>query len=130
MDNVLSAAGTSAAQVGSEKLAGAGVVYDGLKILGSGAILAGLVLGAIVAFIIDRAFVQAAAFAGFGALLSFIGLIHAEKVQWNADGQVSLGYLFAALVCLAFAALRLPRRTPDPSDEPETSVADPEPVAA
>jgi AGZA family xanthine/uracil permease-like MFS transporter len=117
MDNVLSAAGTTAAQVGADKLAGAGVVYDGLKILGSGAILAGLVLGAVVAFVIDRAFVAAAAFAAFGAVLSFVGLIHAEKVQWNADGQVSLGYLFAALVCLAFAALRLPRRTPDPTDD-------------
>ena len=37
------------------------MVYDGLKaLLGGGAILAGLVLGAIVAFIIDRRFVRAA----------------------------------------------------------------------
>ena len=56
MDNALAAAGTTAAEVGNDALDGAGVVYDGLKILGEGAILAGLVLGAIVAFIIDKRF--------------------------------------------------------------------------
>ena len=59
MDNVLAAAGTSAAEVGNDKIPGAGVVYDGLLILGQGAILAGLVLGAIVAFIIDKRFCPA-----------------------------------------------------------------------
>ena len=52
----------SAAEVGDEAITGAGVVYEGMKTLGEGAILAGLVLGAIVAFIIDRRFWQAAAF--------------------------------------------------------------------
>ena len=37
-------------------------------------------------------------FALFGAALTFIGLIHGEKVEWNANGQVALGYLFAAVV--------------------------------
>ena len=93
MDNALAAAGTTANEVGIGALAGAGVVYDGLKTLGSGAILAGLVLGAIVAFIIDKRFVHAAIFSLTGAALTFVGLIHAEKVQFNADGQVALGYL-------------------------------------
>jgi adenine/guanine/hypoxanthine permease len=82
----------------------AGVIYRGLLILGSGAILAGLVLGAIVTFIIDRRFVSASVFALAGSVLSFVGLIHAEKVQWNANGQVALGYLLVGLICLAFAA--------------------------
>jgi AGZA family xanthine/uracil permease-like MFS transporter len=113
MDNVLSAAGTTAAQVGVPALAGAGVVYDGLKTLGEGAILAGLVLGAIVAFIIDKRFWNAAVFSGAGAVLTFVGLIHAEKVQWNADGPVALGYLFLALVCVAFALTKPAPRVPD-----------------
>jgi hypothetical protein len=54
IDNVLNAAGTSAAKVGTDALAKAGVVYDGLKILGGGAILAGMLLGAIAAFLIDK----------------------------------------------------------------------------
>jgi AGZA family xanthine/uracil permease-like MFS transporter len=113
MDNVLAAAGTSAAKVGIGTLAGAGVVYDGLKTLGSGAILAGLVLGAIVAFIIDKRFWNAAIFAGAGAVLTFVGLIHAEKVQWNADGQVTLGYLFLTVVCVLFALTKPAPRVPD-----------------
>jgi adenine/guanine/hypoxanthine permease len=118
MDNVLSAAGTSAADVGIGTLAGAGVVYDGLKTLGSGAILAGLVLGAIVAFIIDKRFWNAAIFSGAGAVLTFVGLIHAEKVQFNADGQVTLGYLFLTVVCVLFALSKPAPRVPD-ADEIE-----------
>jgi AGZA family xanthine/uracil permease-like MFS transporter len=34
--------------------------------------------------------------------LSFVGLIHGVKVEWNANGQISLGYLFAGLIFLAF----------------------------
>jgi AGZA family xanthine/uracil permease-like MFS transporter len=118
MDNVLSAAGTTAADVGIGTLAGAGVVYDGLKTLGSGAILAGLILGAIVAFIIDKRFWNAAIFSGAGAVLTFVGLIHAEKVQWNADGQVSLGYLFLTVICVLFALTKPAPRVPD-ADELE-----------
>ena len=113
LDNALAAAGTSAAQVGISTLAGAGVVYDGLKTLGEGAILAGLVLGAIVAFIIDKRFWQAAIFSGAGAVLTFVGLIHAEKVQWNADGPVTLGYAFLTVVCVLFALGRPHPRQPD-----------------
>jgi len=111
MDNVMSAAGNAAQVAGAtnfhitpDQLAGAGLVYEGTKLLGGGAILAGLVLGAIVAFIIDRKFVHAAIYAGFGAVLSFIGLIHGEKVDWNAGGgQIALGYALAAVVLVAFA---------------------------
>ena len=49
MDNALAAAGTTAAQVGPDALANAGLVYHGTVLLGGGAILAGLVLGSIVA---------------------------------------------------------------------------------
>ncbi len=134
MDNVLAAAGTTAADVGIDTLAGAGVVYDGLKTLGEGAILAGLVLGAIVAFIIDKRFWHAAIFAGAGAVLTFVGLIHAEKVQWNADAQVSLGYLFLTVVCVLFALTRPEPREPDEAElallrEEEAPAGDTAPVA-
>jgi adenine/guanine/hypoxanthine permease len=128
MDNVLAAAGTSATQVGYDTIVGAGVVYEGTMILGQGAILAGLVLGAIVAFLIDRRFVAAAVFAGVGAVLSWIGLIHAPEVGWAASPQVALGYLFAALTCLAFAALRLPPRDTSGDEVIEEGLAAREPV--
>jgi len=41
VDGALNAAGTSAAQVGLEKLMGLGVLYQGMALLGSGASLAG-----------------------------------------------------------------------------------------
>ncbi|MGW0502090.1 regulator [Micromonospora sp. NPDC003241] len=116
MNNALAAAGTTAAEVGNEALAGAGVVYDGLRTLGEGAILAGLVLGAIVAFIIDKRFVHAAVFAASGAVLAFIGLIHGEEVRWNANGQVALGYLFVAVICGIFALGSHPPRVPAPEE--------------
>ena len=60
IDGALAAAGTSAAQVGLDKLAGNGVIYHGLQLFGGGGTLAGLMLGAIAAFIIDRKFDRAA----------------------------------------------------------------------
>ncbi|MFG3555821.1 regulator [Micromonospora sp. NPDC047557] len=116
IDNALAAAGTSAAAVGDDALNGAGVVYDGLLVLGRGAILAGLVLGAVVVFIIDKRFVRAAIFAGTGAVLSFIGLIHGERIEWNANGQVALGYLFVAAICVIVALGRPTPRDPDPEE--------------
>src|SRR5204862_434800 len=63
IDNALGAAGTNATAVGLDNLAGNGILYHGMGVLGGGSILGGLVLGAIGAFIIDRAFTKAAAFA-------------------------------------------------------------------
>jgi AGZA family xanthine/uracil permease-like MFS transporter len=119
MDNVLAAAGTTAAQVGNSALNGAGVVYDGLHTLGEGAILAGLILGAIVAFIIDKRFWNAAIFAASGSVLSFIGLIHGPKVEWNSDGPVALGYLFLAAICVLFALGKPTPREPEEGEQEE-----------
>jgi AGZA family xanthine/uracil permease-like MFS transporter len=115
IDNVLNAAGTSAAKVGSDALAKAGVVYDGLKTLGGGAILAGMLLGTIAAFLIDKRYYWAAGYCVAGAALSFIGLIHGEQVAWAASPGIALGYLFAALVCLAFSV----GSTPAPAELPD-----------
>ena len=109
IDNSLSAAGTSAAEVGDEALGDAGVVYAGLNTLGQGAVLAGLVLGAVVTFVIDRKFLHAAIAAVTGAALSFIGLIHAPQVEWAANPEVALGYLLLGVVCLGYGLLN---RTP------------------
>src|SRR5438270_1465526 len=62
IDGALGAAGTNAATVGLDKLGQVGVLYHGLEVLGAGAILAGVTLGAVATFIIDRKFVEASAF--------------------------------------------------------------------
>lgn len=101
IDNALNAAGTSAAGVGMDALNGAGVVYEGLKALGEGAVLVGLILGAMVTFVLDKKFHYAAIASAVGAVLAFIGLIHAPQVTWAAAPQVALGYLFFGIVCAA-----------------------------
>ena len=62
IDNTLATAGTNATAVGFDKLAGNGVIYDGMAILGSGAVLAGLLLGAIAVFVIDKQYSRAIVF--------------------------------------------------------------------
>jgi AGZA family xanthine/uracil permease-like MFS transporter len=130
MDNALAAAGTSASQVGEEALTNAGLVYEGTKLLGGGAILAGLVLGAIVAFVIDKEFVSAAVYCFIGAALGFIGLIHAEQVGWDVGGQIALGYAFAGIILLGFAFVTR-GEVPAKTEEPKTATIDeaPQPPA-
>jgi AGZA family xanthine/uracil permease-like MFS transporter len=101
IDGALGAAGTSAAQVGMEKLGQNGVVYQGLATLGSGSVLAGMVLGAMAVFIIDKQLNRAAVAAFAGAALAWIGLIHAPQLGWGAAPGVALGYAMFGLVCLA-----------------------------
>jgi AGZA family xanthine/uracil permease-like MFS transporter len=97
IDNALGAAGTSAAAIGSAKLAQVGVLYDGLATLGGGATLGGIILGAIAVFIIDRAFEKAAAFALAGTILTFFGFIHgAEGIEIDSSPAVAVAYLAVA----------------------------------
>jgi AGZA family xanthine/uracil permease-like MFS transporter len=116
VDNALGAAGTSAATVGQAKLANAGVIYDGLHALGNGATLAGMVLGAIAVYLIDRRFYHAAGFCAAGGILCIVGLIHGNQVHVFSNKSIALGYGLAAVTCLAMTLMRLPVREPDPTD--------------
>ncbi len=107
IDGALGAAGTSAAEVGSGPLNGAGVIYDGMAIFGGGAVVAGLVLGAIAVFIIDREYSRAIVYAVVGAILAVTGFIHATQlivsvvdgaIVFGQPNAVFLGYVFAAIV--------------------------------
>lgn len=121
IDNALGAAGTNAAAVGLDKLAQTGVLYHGLEVLGGGAILGGLVLGAIAVFIIDRELVKAAAFAVAGALLTFFGFMHGEHIGVGQSLSVAGSYLaFGAvlLACAKFATV-----APKPAEHAEPHAA-------
>lgn len=85
------------------KLMDTGVIYQGMQLLGGGAVLAGLMLGAIAAFIIDRQFRNAAAYALAAAILSFFGFIHGAQLAWVESPKVALGYLLLGLICMGFA---------------------------
>ena len=99
VDGALGAAGTNAGKLGAEALGNNGVIYSGMALLGGGAVLAGLILGAIAAFIIDREFNKAAIYALAGAVLAFFGFIHGIQLQWMASPQVALGYVLLAVIC-------------------------------
>lgn len=108
IDNALGAAGTNAAAVGLDKLGQTGVLYHGLEVLGGGAILGGLILGAIAAFIIERQLLRAAAFSAAGAALTFFGFMHGEHIGVAQSLDVAIAYLgFAGvlLACSKFAAV-------------------------
>jgi adenine/guanine/hypoxanthine permease len=108
IDNSLAAAGTNAVSVGFDKLGETGVLYQGLQVLGGGAILAGLILGAIGVFIIDRQFIRASVFAMAGAVLTFFGFIHGEKIGFGQSPVVALSYLAVAVVLLACSKFSVP----------------------
>jgi AGZA family xanthine/uracil permease-like MFS transporter len=99
VDNALGAAGTDAVKVGYAKLANS-VVYQGMELVAGGAVLAGLMLGAIAAFIIDRKFEWAAGYAAAAAVLAFFGFIHADVLMVAAQPTIALGYLLIGGVCM------------------------------
>ena len=91
--------------VGVDKLGQVGVLYHGLEIMGGGAVLGGVVLASIGVFVIDRKFMNAAAFALAGAVLTFFGLMHGEAIGVGMSPIVALSYLGVAALCVAYAKL-------------------------
>ena len=103
IDGALGAAGTNASAVGLDKLGMNGVLYKGLATLGGGATLAGIVLGAITVFIIERELEKAAYFALAGAVFTFFGFIHGEDLGIAQSPAVALSYLVIGAMLYGFA---------------------------
>src|SRR3982075_1167992 len=76
-----------------------GVLYHGLEVMGGGSILAGLVLGAIGVFVIERDFIKASAFAVAGAVMTYFGFMHGEAVG------IGGGFGVTPSVALAYAVM-------------------------
>ena len=100
VDSALSAANTTASKVGYSALDAAGVVYKGLEILGNGAILVGLIWGAIAVFAIENNWTAAIIYSLLGAGLSFFGIIHASSIGIAVAWQPAIGYLIFAFLFL------------------------------
>jgi AGZA family xanthine/uracil permease-like MFS transporter len=108
INNALAAAGTvvgalSAAQVTDliAKMRDQGVLYDGLRILGGGSTLGGLILGAIAVFVIERQLDKASGFALAGAVLTFFGFMHGEQIGIGESPAVAASYLAIAGIFIA-----------------------------
>ncbi len=73
-----------------------GAHFKGHLALSQGAILTGLIWGAIVASVIDGNFRNAGGFALAAFGMSLVGVIHAASLHWPAFSGVAVGYLIAA----------------------------------
>jgi len=115
INGALTAAGSGIATLAAEqkavligKMAGEGVLYNGLTVLGGGSILGGLVLGAIAVFIIERELMKASAFAAAGAVMTFFGFMHGERIGIAQTPLVAAAYVgFAAILvaCAKFSTI-------------------------
>jgi len=113
--NAAQAAGLAADKVGDVKMAAIaalpqqGVIYHGLEVMGGGSILAGLILGAIAVFVIERDFVKASAFALAGAVMTYFGFMHGEAVGigggFGVTPSVALAYAVVAAGLYALSKL-------------------------
>lgn len=101
VDGALAAAGVNTVQLPADvvnNMANNGVLYHGMAATGGGAVLAGLMLGAIAAFVIDRRFNWAALYSAAATMLSFFGFIHGHQMALNASPTVTFGYAVSTLL--------------------------------
>ncbi|PZW39272.1 AGZA family xanthine/uracil permease-like MFS transporter [Humitalea rosea] len=114
IDGALGAAGTNAAAVGFDKMAGLGVLYPGLEVLGEGAILTGLILAAVAVCVIEKNFIKASAFALAGAVLTYFGFMHGATVGVGNGLGVTPGVTLAYLIVAGalFATARVGAASP------------------
>ncbi len=112
-------------RLGDEALTAAllqqGAHFQGHLALSQGAILTGLIWGAIVASVIDGRFRNAGGFALAAALMSSVGIIHGASLHWPTLGGVSAGYLIAAAFLLIYPLFHQ-------QDEPHEAVIDTAPT--
>jgi AGZA family xanthine/uracil permease-like MFS transporter len=103
-----------------------GVLYHGLEVMGGGSILAGLVLGAMGVFVIERDFVKASAFAFSGAVLTYFGFMHGEAVGIGGGLGVTPAVALAyAVVAAGFFAVGRFGTSTDSISHPEMPLAAP-----
>jgi AGZA family xanthine/uracil permease-like MFS transporter len=108
-------------------------MYNGLDVMGGGSILAGLILGAIATFIIDKNFRKGAGFALAGAILTFFGFMHGNAIGIGRTLPVSAAYAAIALVlfaCSKYSGAMVVEPEHELSDEEEVSVAELEAAGA
>ncbi|HEX3988298.1 MAG TPA: regulator, partial [Verrucomicrobiae bacterium] len=86
-------------------------------ILGGGSILGGLILGAIAVCIIDRNFKKAAGFAWAGAILTFFGFMHGERIGIAQSPVVAISYATAGALMMGCAMFAV--ASPKPAEEEE-----------
>lgn len=100
LDNVLTAAGTNAVEVGLEAFTDAGVYHRGLVALGSGAPLSSILWGSLAVFAIRNKAIPAMVVALISAALTYTGVIHSVAVGLGQQPEIAIGYLLIAVLFL------------------------------
>ena len=85
--------------------------------------MAGMVLGSVAVFVIEREFMKAAAFALVGAALTFFGLIHGESVGIGESPAVAASYLLLSVFLLGIARFTQSADATDPMAMPTNMTA-------
>ena len=98
IDGALGAAGTNAAAVGLDKMAQNGVLYNGLDVLAGGAVVTGLLWGAMAVLLIERKAMAAGHVAIASAVLTFFGFIHGSAVAINVSPLVTISYVIVGVL--------------------------------
>jgi adenine/guanine/hypoxanthine permease len=101
IDTALRISGSSFQQ--SAPLFGDQLYVYGLVALSQGALLVSMIWAAIIAHLLDRQLLHAAAWLGAGAILSCIGLIHAFRIT-SRGVETVLGLFAAPAFALSYLA--------------------------
>ena len=109
VDGAIGAAGATVHSIGEATLSASNVLYVGMERLGGGAVLAGLMLGAIAVFAIEKRYNWAAVYSGIAVVLTFFGFIHGAQLAVNATPTVTLGY---AMMTAVFALMAWKQKEP------------------
>lgn len=96
LNNVLTSAGSNAADVGLAAFSEAGVYHRGLTALGSGAPLSSILWGCLVVFAVRNKSIPAIVTALVSAVLTFTGVIHSAQVGWFLQPEMALAYVLIA----------------------------------
>lgn len=97
----------SNAVVGVKDLQAAGVDANGFMVFSQGSGFVCLVLGAVLCFVTDRKWKEAAYAALVGAVLTFFGIIHSASVKINANPTYLGIYLATAAVFFIMELLKV-----------------------
>lgn len=81
-----------------EALALNGVPLVGWESLSHGDILIGMLIGAMVYYVIDKNYLRSALYAVIAAGLSFVGIIHCASIGFGNGANIAIGYICFALV--------------------------------
>jgi AGZA family xanthine/uracil permease-like MFS transporter len=77
-----------------------GILYEAFEVLGSGAVLTGIVLSATTVFVIENRLKSAAICCALGATFTWFGLMHSKQIGLGMSPVLVVTYLLLAAVML------------------------------